>query len=113
MFLQLFISILICLTSNTQSLLATNAEHQHPTSKWPNTHAYAVWRINDGSIPHESRHWSSWTMEEYAIQLWENTSKPLASGTRQLASHIFQSHQANLPDDKGLAQLTNEQLWND
>jgi DNA mismatch repair protein MutS len=110
MFLHLVFTAIFCLCSRTAHANTTE-EATALAKKWDATHANLIWGINKSSINQERQRWSSWTLEEYALQLWEHAKKPTAYNKREAAFDVFKSHQAERTD--GVAQKDNEQLWQD
>jgi len=93
----------------TTIIQAADFTAEHP---WDKTHADYVWRKNLDSLPHQNHGWSSWTLEEYAINLYKEITNPVARRKRTLAFNVFKSEDA-AHGTAGLADKTNEQVWHD
>ncbi len=100
---------LLCLLAFTITAQAIDFSAEHP---WNKTHAALVCQKNLDSLPHQNNGRSSWSLEEYAINLYKEITNPVARRKRELAFNVFKSIEA-AHGTAGLANKENEQVWHD
>lgn len=79
---------------------------------WNSTHAHLIWTFNNQTLTEKPINWSSWSLEEYATKLYENTVNPSPWERRWLTFNLFKSHDAGLRPPR-LANKENMQVWQD
>ncbi len=63
-------------------------------SAWDSTFANTIFESNINSVPYESRDSSSWTFEEFAKNLYRDTTKPLQRVKRIYAFNVYKADEA-------------------